>query len=623
MVQVQITKQPDRIKWYFPPTGGGIAQGFNDSSKEIFKANILEHAVREIIQNSLDAKKNGSDLPVIVKMEKIELTPAMINGGDLVKHVDKSLKRSTEQKNPKGIKFYRNAMRMLKKSKIPTLKIIDENTTGLNGRKWDALVHQEGTPSKDNPAAGGSYGIGKNAPYAASALSLMCYSTRYLNRHRNEKFIARCNLVAHEDPAKPERELQHVGFGTSRPFDGTRFQPIVGKQIRSIFRLKKHGSGIFIVGFTERNWQAAARRSIARNFFAAIHKKKLSVVVGDTHITNETLNEEEFGSNDHRHYYDLYKSTDTPIRISGGFGTFCLKILTGNETMSNRVAYINRRGMLITAEKTFRKNPFHARLGDVGKYAAVVWAADDRTDMRVRDMEPPTHETIEYERITEPAEQQQAVGDLREINSLICDHIKKKLNIDTLEHKTELTELSNIIPLVSDPNKDNANERNDNRELTNEPNQHIRHRKMPMPDSGASITGEGDGADGGSTTKHPGGGKSSKKSNKKGGRRITANMKNVRMVRHGDVLRVAFTPTTGSNKFVIRPAGEEHKVEEVISVASVKSVSPTRISLKIDKNTITVHTTKNRRVVLDISLGQALQYTGYNVVEYATRRMSK
>ena len=144
-----------------------------------------------------------------------------------------------------------------------------------------------------------------------------------------------------------------------------------------------------------------------------------------------------------------------------------------------------------------------------------------------------------------------------------------------------------------------------------------------MPDSGASITGEGDGADGGSTTKHPGGGKSSKKGNKKGGKRITANMKNVRMVRHGDVLRVAFTPTTGSNKFVIRPAGEEHKVEEVISVASVKSVSPTRISLKIDKNTITVHTTKNRRVVLDISLGQALQYTGYSVVEYATRRMSK
>ena len=62
------------IKWHFPPTMGGVSQGFVDSAKEHFRAGILEHVVREVIQNSLDAKDaRYNDRPVIVKMNKIEI----------------------------------------------------------------------------------------------------------------------------------------------------------------------------------------------------------------------------------------------------------------------------------------------------------------------------------------------------------------------------------------------------------------------------------------------------------------------------------------------------------------------------------------------------------------------
>ena len=44
------------MRWNFPPTGGGVSQGFNDSGEEFFRANVMAHVVREIIQNSLDAK---------------------------------------------------------------------------------------------------------------------------------------------------------------------------------------------------------------------------------------------------------------------------------------------------------------------------------------------------------------------------------------------------------------------------------------------------------------------------------------------------------------------------------------------------------------------------------------
>ena len=70
--------QAAALRWHFPPTHGGAAQGFNDSGKEFFTADVMDHVVREIIQNSLDAKRH-SDSPVIVKMSKFDLARGAIN----------------------------------------------------------------------------------------------------------------------------------------------------------------------------------------------------------------------------------------------------------------------------------------------------------------------------------------------------------------------------------------------------------------------------------------------------------------------------------------------------------------------------------------------------------------
>ena len=75
LMVVQVQQAHDTIKWNFPPTGGGVSQGFNDSGQEIFRADILEHVVREIIQNSLDAKDSRYNGPVFVRMRKISLPP--------------------------------------------------------------------------------------------------------------------------------------------------------------------------------------------------------------------------------------------------------------------------------------------------------------------------------------------------------------------------------------------------------------------------------------------------------------------------------------------------------------------------------------------------------------------
>ena len=49
---------------------------------------MLEHMIREIIQNSLDAQdRRHPDKPVIVRMKKLKLTPDMIGNVSLKLHV--------------------------------------------------------------------------------------------------------------------------------------------------------------------------------------------------------------------------------------------------------------------------------------------------------------------------------------------------------------------------------------------------------------------------------------------------------------------------------------------------------------------------------------------------------
>jgi hypothetical protein len=55
-------------QWRFPDNGGGLAAGFNDSSIDHFKGRRLSSLVREVIQNSIDAKLHN-DKPVVVDFQ--------------------------------------------------------------------------------------------------------------------------------------------------------------------------------------------------------------------------------------------------------------------------------------------------------------------------------------------------------------------------------------------------------------------------------------------------------------------------------------------------------------------------------------------------------------------------
>ena len=617
------------LKWTFPPTGGGVAHGFNDGAQEHFRNNAWKNTVREIIQNSLDAVRDETN-PVTVDISKIMVPSSEVGAADLAGHINAALERTREQGERNGEKFYTRALEILEQDAIETLAITDSNTTGLVGGRWDALVYNEGTTNKGGiGAAGGSFGLGKNAPYLVSDLKAVCYSTRYLQRGRQEEFIARCKLVAHDDPAGKNGELQHIGFATKKTVKaGQRVPPTRGKDIYRDFRLREAGSGIFIVGFDPliMNWEAVAEKSIAENFFAAVHDKKLRIKIGAKLITHETLDSIFDGdhTNPSYHYYRIIRSPDAnTVDVKGDLGRLTVKFNIDEEYPLNRIAYVNRRGMLITDAGQRRANPFHTTLGrGWAKYAAVVCAADDRTDEKIRDMEPPNHRTLEYERITDPAKREKMRRELdaakEEIAKIIGDALKQSIK----DQEINVSELAGIMAIEEEISTGKGEQGTG---LTTT----LQTRQVKPPKPGQSTVIEPDGDDDGG-----GGGKQTGKKGKSGGGTSTgttsrpgkskgpasALLERVRVLRVNGKMRVAFTPLshTGNICFMIRPAGEVNMREQPIPVTGA-SVLGGRASANIegDGNVVAVSSVGGERIKVDLDIDKSSEpqeYTGYEIV---------
>ena len=169
--------------WNFPSNNHGQIFGIGDSGVETFNGNTIKSLAREICQNSLDANlQNG-------KPTKIEFRQFEVDSSDipdfkgLAEALQAALDFWTIQKSDKKAeKFFNNALAITKKATISCLRISDFNTTGLLGSReeysspWCNLTKSTGASDKSG-SNGGSFGIGKYAPFACSMLRTVFYST--------------------------------------------------------------------------------------------------------------------------------------------------------------------------------------------------------------------------------------------------------------------------------------------------------------------------------------------------------------------------------------------------------------------------------------------------------------
>ena len=446
------TAQTDAT-WQFPSNQDGAEYGFGDAAAAHFRANPMAHLVREMIQNSMDAKVDGLYEPVRVVFKKIEIPTHIIGGDSLRPHLDACLALARERKQPETATAYANALEALDQPTVSCLSVIDSSTTGLVDDNWKALVIQEGIAHKSRPASGGSNGIGKNAVFNVSDLQAAMYSTRYLARRkgREEKLQGKSRLITHPEPEARHVQLQHVGF--YRTEDG---QPLRGKQIPEVFRLTETGTGVFILGFNARcdNWARATIQAVLENFFFAIHHQQLVVEIqadpeqSAISLSHETIDQHfaTIGKGENYAYYRAVRdSAAHSVPVDAPLGPLQVYMLKGEGP--RRTACINRNGMLITDSRERRRNGLAPQNRNFWPdYAAVVMAATPGGDEWLRTMENPGHDAITPQQIRGTFDRRQAEAILSEARNALHEAYESGFNTAQYQATSNLTELAYALP---------------------------------------------------------------------------------------------------------------------------------------------------------------------------------
>ncbi len=611
---------PSKAYWQFPPRNGGIDY-VQDPSSAYFSDNPLPKLVREVIQNSLDAKEPGLNNPVQVDFTETYVSPDIIGASELKQHLMACRDRAKGDKRTNVGKYYDRALRTLNSKRIRCLKVVDSGTTGLPGSNWDALVSQEGSVQKSGDAPGGSYGIGKNAVFNVSDLRTVFYSTRCLERGRVEKLQGKATLMSHANPRKMKEKVQHIGF-----FAMPGVKPLLGQAIPEFFRLGDVGAGVFIMGFNPRSreWAKEVTHAAIDNFFYAIHHRTLVLNVKahkskEIVVDHETLDPlfESQGLHKPSYYYYRAIRDEQPhsTEAIGKIGPLDVHVLVGSGP--RRTAYVNRNGMLVTDIRDQKVNPIAPQGRSLWPdFATVVVPSTSQGDQWIRSTENPSHDSMSPQKLLEEVERRDARKWFKEAKDTIRAAIDEKAHIEKYGDSSNLNELASMFPDEFDPDAPG------NRVLEARMS---KTRAMTTPPGAGSDTGAGSGEGTGSGTgvgsgagnghgdeggNDNGGGKSTGPGSGPGANRGAGGTRPARFRRPRFIptgpskATVAFTVSDdppGTVSLALTPAGGEWAREDKMAITGATVLHPPGQEIHIEDGALSLTPKVNERVVIEIT----------------------
>ena len=407
--------------WNFPAAAGGTINSINNAGIETFKGNELDSLTREICQNSLDAIKDETT-PVVVEFKSFKLPNNQFPQRAELLDVFNKCEATWKNKNEKSEQFVRQAKYILTEKEISFLRISDFNTKGLEGAQtgelgspWSSLVREAGSSNKGD-SSGGSFGIGKSAPFANSKLRILFYSSQDQSNYQSHIGVA--NIMSFE------KQRGQITLGTGYFTNTQNSNAIAGLiNLDSSFNRQQSGTDIFVSAFEpkDHNWVEAVRNSVIFNFFITIWQKKLIVKIEDEMISHENIAaliaQLDDGNENYRHvknYFKLLTSEDSiqipyPAKSYKKIGNFeqgeaTLYIMKGDD-LNRRVLMTRKAGM-----RLFEQN----RISGSISFTGVLIITGKQMNQVFKKMENPAHTEWEPNRFEEaPKEAEKVFGDLR------------------------------------------------------------------------------------------------------------------------------------------------------------------------------------------------------------------
>lgn len=379
--------------WQFPLNDHGVIGGLNESGVETFSGSAMRSLAREVLQNSMDARCDNNK-PVIVEFSNFMLHKNCFPGHETLQDAMKKCHdRWRIQREQRTARFFKKAMDILSENYIDFLRISDFNTTGLTGSdeefnsNWFNLVKGSGISDKAADA-GGSFGIGKSAPFAVSDLRTVFYSTLDIKGMTAHQGVAR--LVSFQ---QDDQYTQGQGFYGDTNRNKPIYQPL---QLDKDFLRTEPGTDIYIAGFrNNKGWIDDIIAAVLDGFLVAIHHGKLVVKIGDITIDQKTLehvvsNITEMASNVHiSEFYQVLTSPETQhLRRDFQGGTILLDILM-EDSFHKKLAVTRSNGMIL-----FKKD----RLSPLIPFTGILSLEGNELNKLFRSMENPKHDNWEPER---------------------------------------------------------------------------------------------------------------------------------------------------------------------------------------------------------------------------------
>ncbi|MFA5637925.1 MAG: hypothetical protein WCY49_03955 [Anaerovoracaceae bacterium] len=431
------------MKWSFPSNNKGDIIGIGLPGIETFQGSPLKGLAREICQNSLDAAINEE----AVKIDFISFSIGRKDFPDL-ETLEGAFKASLDfwsvQSDKKSTDFFERAINMIREERIPFLRISDYNTTGLLGSKeeyntpWTNLTKSPGASDKAG-TSGGSFGIGKFAPYACSQFRTVFYSTHDVKNVDAFQGISRITSFRREGD-DITIGVGYLGGEGNRPiFSQVSLDPKFNR------RSGETGTDIYVSGFgfidIDTEWKDKVIASVLDGFLYAIHTDKLIVQVDGIMINKETLPElieryKDALTENADKYYKVLTSKETRWTELNfrNHGTVRLGLFIQTDQsqmeMHRKVAMIRKTGMKIMDR---------GNISAIVPFAGVMIIEGENVNNFLRKLENPQHTKWEPDRM-EPMEK---IPYAKNYIKELIDYIKESLE----ELKTE-TDVDEIDPDV-------------------------------------------------------------------------------------------------------------------------------------------------------------------------------
>lgn len=386
--------------WRFPILDDGAEQGINDSGIATFKgSDLYNNLAREICQNSLDAKAHGQEFVIVefnsLTLKKKDFAP-LVELGQVFEDCRAYWKDKMESKLKS---FLKEAEEKLNAENIHFLVIRDFNTTGLGGAKapmrqrsvWRALTHSNGVTDKQQ-GSGGSYGIGKTAPYACSSFRTVFYNS-YAQEDGIKAFQGVARLITH---LQNNSATQGTGF-YQNVADKTPIFAEDSCTFRDVFHRDTYGTDVIIAGFKQTlTWAEDIEKAVISNFFVAIANSKLVVRIDALEINANNLGDRikhyasiEAASTDKEKrittILEFYQAITNPdYEISGSImeQDDAVLYIKKDDKYSKSIAQMRSIGMVVRT----RHHNIYTR------YAAVMMVRDGKLNDLLKRIEPPTHD---------------------------------------------------------------------------------------------------------------------------------------------------------------------------------------------------------------------------------------